>query len=218
MPSQYINIIDRPTYQTEKVKGWERVRMFKGSATRSIDNNNLDDTLIPIISGEYVFDNFKNKIVSNYKGTNFFANVSALEDFDSFIIKSNGVLYGTATTFGFRFDLLDDTESPISGTRVDTYYSQSFDAPGSTGNNWYDWFMEVEFTFYRESGTIYVVVNGNVTFATKSNIATPVIVPICGLMDAGNPSSFYIDFAPTYVTTGGGQTVGLKSVSLEFIE
>jgi hypothetical protein len=218
MPSQYINIIDRPTYQTEKVKGWERVRMFKGSATRSDNNNNGDDRLIPINSGQYVFKNFKNTIASNYKGTNFFANVSALEDFDSFIIKSNGVLYGTQTTFGFRFDLLDDSGSQISGTRVDTYYAQDFDAPGYTGNGWFDWFMEVEFTFYRESGNIFVVVNGNVTFATKSNISNPFIVPICGLMDAGNPSSFYIDFAPTYGTTGGGQTVGLKSVSLEFIE
>jgi hypothetical protein len=60
MPSQYIQIYDRPTYQTEKVKGFDRVRMFKGSATASPSDNAGEDELITISSGIYVFNDLKN--------------------------------------------------------------------------------------------------------------------------------------------------------------
>lgn len=220
MPNQFINIYDRPTYETEKVKGFDRVRMFKGSATTSPSNNPGEDKLISIGFGQYVFKALKDTYQSNYKGTNFIANSSALEDFDSFILKANGVAYCSEDGFNFRFDLLDSGGNGISGTRVDPYYAQPTpNAPGPTGGyDWFDWYMEVEFTFYRDGGDNYLVVNGNYSFATKNNVVGTVVVPICGTMNAGTEPSFYIDFAPLYTVSGINQQLGLKSVSLEFIE
>ena len=219
MPNQFISVLDRPTYETQKVKGFERVRMFKGNATTSPINNSSETELITIVSGQYVFNALKNTYQSNYKGTNFIANSSTLEDFDSFIIKANGVAYASGSSFGFRFDLLDSGGSTISGTRVDSYYGNSLDAPTPTGSfDWFDWYMEVEFTFYRDGGINYLVVNGNYTLLQKNNISSPLIVPICGTMDSGTEPSFYIDFAPVYNVSGIGQQLGLKSVLLEFVE
>ena len=217
---QFINVYDRPTYETEKVKGFDRVRMFKGSATTSPSDNPNDDQLIPIISGQYVFNALINTYQKNYKGTNFIANSSTLEDFDSFIIKSNGVAYCSEDTFSFRFDLLDSSNNPINNARVNPYYSQPTPtAPGPTGGlDWFDWYIEVELTFFREGGDNYLVVNGNLTYARKSNYQDIVIIPICGTMEAGTEPSFYIDFAPIYTVSGLNQRIGLKSVSLEFIE
>lgn len=218
MPTQYIQIYDRPTYQTEKVKGFDRVRMFKGSATTSPSNNASESELITVISGQYVFDRFKN-IQSNYKGSNFIANSSALEGFDSFVLKANGVAYYSGDAFDFRFDLLDASGNPISGTRVDTNYSIGLTAPlPSSGVDWFDWYIEVEFTFYRDGTDNYLVVNGNLTYARKTNFLDINIIPICGVMNTGGAPSFSIDFAPTYGVSGISQNVGIKSVSLEFIE
>ena len=218
--NQFIDIYDRPTYETEKVKGFDRVRMFKGSATTSPSSNSGEDKLITIIHGQYVFNALKNGYQSNYKGTNFIANSSTLEDFDSFILKTNGVAYCSENAFSFRFDLLDSGGSVISGTRVDSYYSQPTpNAPGpSDGLDWFDWYIDVEFTFYRDGGNNYLVVNGNYTFARKNNYQDIVIIPICGTMDAATEPSFYIDFAPLYTVSGLNQRIGIKSVSLEFIE
>ena len=216
--NQFITVLDRPTYQTEKVKGFDRVRMFKGSATQSPASNSSESELITIGFGQYVFKALKDTYESNYKGTNFIANSSALEDFDSFILKSNGVAYCSERAFNFRFDLLDSGGSAISGTRVDSYYGTNANAPGPSGGlDWFDWYMEVEFTFYRDGGNNYLVVNGNYTFARKNNYQDIAIVPICGTMGAGTEPSFYIDFAPIY-SSGIGINLGLKSVSLEFIE
>lgn len=218
MQNQFITVLDRPTYQTEKVKGFDRVRMFKGSATQSYIDNSGEDRLITIVPGQYVFDALKKAYKSNYKGTNFIANSSTLEDFDSFIIKANGVAYCSELPFNFRFDLLDSSGYGISGTRVDSYYGYNLNAPAPTGSfDWFDWYIDVEFTFYRDSGINYLVVNGNLSYARKGNVFEVFIVPICGTMDAGTESSFYIDFAPDYGSMGGKQ-LGLKSVSLEFIE
>lgn len=218
--NQFITVLDRPTYQTEKVKGFDRVRMFKGSATQSPASNSSENELITIISGQYVFNALKDTYQSNYKGTNFIANSSTLEDFDSFILKANGVAYCSEDAFNFRFDLLDSGGSTISGTRVDPYYTQTPpNAPGATGGlDWFDWYIDVEFTFYRDGGDNFLVVNGNLTYATKNNISDAVIIPICGTMNAGTEPSFYIDFAPVYSVSGIYQSVGLKSVSLEFVE
>ena len=218
--NQFIEVYDRPTYETEKVKGFDRVRMFKGSATYSPASNSSESELISIGNAQYIFDALKNTYESNYKGTNFIANSSALEDFDSFILKSNGVAYCSENSFNFRFDLLDSSNYPISGSRVDPYYSQPTpNAPGPSGGlYWFDWYMEVEFTFYRDGGNNYLVVNGNYTFARKNNVIDTVVVPICGTMGAGTEPSFYIDFAPLYNVSGIGQQLGLKSVSLEFVE
>lgn len=219
--NQFINIYDRPTYETEKVKGFDRVRMFKGGATQSPSNNSIPQTeLITIIHGQYVFNALKNSYQSNYKGTNFIANSSALEDFDSFILKANGVAYCSEDLFTFRFDLFDSNNMQISGTRLDSYYGQlPPKSPGPSGGyDWFDWYMEVEFTFYRDGGNNYLVVNGNYTFANKNNVVDIVIVPVCGTMNAVTEPSFYIDFAPLYTVSGLYQQLGLKSVSLEFIE
>lgn len=220
--NQFITVLDRPTYQTEKVKGFDRVRMFKGSATTSPTNNSSETELITIISGQYVFNALKDTYQSNYKGTNFIANSSTLEDFDSFILKANGVAYCSGFPFGFRFDLLDSGGSTISGTRVDSYYGIGANAPGTSGGSgefdWFDWYMEVEFTFYRDNGTNFLVLNGNLSYATKNNSSTPYIFPICGTMNAGTEPSFYIDFAPVYSLSGISQNLGLKSLSLEFVE
>jgi hypothetical protein len=217
--NQFITVLDRPTYQTEKVKGFDRVRMFKGGATMSPSNNSSETELITMIHGQYVFNALKNTYQSNYKGTNFIANSSALEDFDSFILKANGVAYCSEDLFSFRFDLFDSYNNQIGGTRLDSYYGQPPpNAPGPSGGlDWFDWYMEVEFTFYRNGGDNLLVVNGNYTFAKKNNVGDIVIVPICGTMNAVTEPSFYIDFAPIY-TSGANQRVGLKSVSLEFIE
>jgi len=218
--NQFINVYDRPTYETEKVKGFDRVRMFKGSATTSPSNNSSDTELIPIAFAEYIFNTLINNYQSNYKGTNFIANSSALEDFDSFIIKSNGVAYCSEDAFDFRFDLFDSAGNGISGTRIDLYYSQPTpSAPGPSGGlDWFDWYIDVEFTFYRDGGNNYLVVNGNLTYARKNNYQEIVIIPICGTMNAGTEPSFYIDFCPLYTVSGLNQKIGLKSVSLEFIE
>ena len=218
MPTQYIQIYDRQTYQTEKVKGFDRVRMFKGSATTSPSNNASESELITVLSGQYVFDRFKT-IQSNYKGSNFIANSSALEGFDSFVLKANGVAYYSDDAFNFRFDLLDDTNNPISGARVDTNYSIGLTAPlPSGGIDWFDWYIEVEFTFYRDGSDNILVVNGNLTYADKGNVNNCKIIAICGVMNTGGAPSFSIDFAPTYAVPGASQNVGIKSVSLEFIE
>ena len=217
MPNQFINVYDRPTYETEKVKGFDRVRMFKGSATTSPSSNSGEDKLITIKYAEYVLNALKNGYQSNYKGTNFIANSSTLEDFDSFVLKSNGVAYCSEDLFSFRFDLLDSLNNPINNTRLDAYYSQTPPfAPGPSGG--LDWFVEVELTFYRDGGDNFLVVNGNYTFAKKNNAVDIVIVPICGTMEAGTEPSFYIDFAPIYTVSGLNQRIGIKSVSLEFIE
>lgn len=217
--NQFISVLDRPTYETQKVKGFDRVRMFKGSATTSPTNNSSETELITIVSGQYVFKALKDTYQSNYKGTNFIANSSTLEDFDSFILKANGVAYCTQDAFSFIFNLLDSSGGTISGTRVDSYYGIGANAPGpSSGFDWFDWYMEVEFTFYRDGGINYLVANGNLSYATKNNFTTTHIIPICGTMDAGTEPSFYIDFAPVYSLSGISQNIGLKSVSLEFVE
>ena len=217
--NQFITVLDRPTYQTEKVKGFDRVRMFKGSATTSPTNNSSETELITIVSSQYVFNALKNSYQSNYKGTNFIANSSTLEDFDSFILKCNGVAYASGFPFNFSFYLLDSGGSTINNTRVDSYYGNSLDAPTGSGSiDWFDWYIEVEFTFYRDGGINYLVLNGNLSYAAKNNYTTPNIIPICGTMDAGTEPSFYIDFTPVYALSGPSQNLGLKSVSLEFVE
>jgi len=212
MPITAINVYDRPTYQTEKVKGWDIVRIFKGSSFFSFDS--LND--IQVGDGVNIIETFIDNIQSNYKGTNLI-DLSKLENFDSFRITANGNFTDNFTIgwFNFYFNVLDNTNTLISN--FESNYGEKLSNISFLGNV-RDWYLDIEATFcIDDNGDYRLIVNGNYSVSfdgrndRRQNVA---LIPFCGdVTIPSNSPEVYIDIAPW--TEGN---YGIKQINIDFVE
>lgn len=212
MPLTAINVYDRPTYQTEKVKGWDIVRIFKGSSFFS------EDTMNEIVVGDgfNIIEKFTQIQQSNYKGTNLI-NLSKLENFDSFRITANGNFTDDLTIgwFNFYFNVLDNTNTLISNFQSN--YGEKIDSL-SFLDKVRDWYLDIEATFcIDDNGDYRLIVNGNysVSFDSRNDRRQAVaLIPFCGAVTIpSNSTEVYIDIAPW---TNGNY--GIKQINIDFVE
>lgn len=214
MPSSTINVYDRPTYQTEKVKGWDVVRMFKASALTSLPNSGDFD----VLQGNGIISRFTQSVQSNYKGTNKI-DLSKLENFDSIRLRMNGLVFDSGGWFNFDLKILDYTYTPIDEFRSN--YTEELNMPNNFGN-YYDWYLDIELTFFiDDSGTYTFVVNGNYTASYSSAVderKNVFLAPFCGrlLMGSFPTQELYIDLFPYYGPSGSPYII--KSINLDFVE
>jgi len=213
MPQQIINVYDRPTYQTEKVKGWDVVRMLKASALSSDQNGGQ----FVVSEGDYIIRNFTQNYGTNYKGTNLI-DLSKLENFNSIRLRMNGLVPdGTGGWFNFRLGLYDTSYNVAS--EIDSNYGYKLDLPNYSTS--YDWYMDIELTFYVDDNGYYnFVVNGNYSASLndnpskRSNVNLAPFQGILSIPPTNQPH--FIDLTPNY--GGSGQPYIIKSVSMDFVE
>ena len=210
MPTTTINVKDRPTYQTQKVKGWDVVRMFKASGL----NSNIDTGYIEVDEDSNIIQTFTQTLASNYKGTNLI-DLTKLENFDSFRITANG-LFKDQNWFNFDLNFLD-----TSYTLINTIRSNYNDKLSNIPNNgvWFDWYLDIELTFFiDDSGDYNFVVNGNYSIAFTPQVerrSDVRLIPFNGQMNLGTNNQIYIDLSPY---NGGGSNYIIKSVNIDFVE
>jgi hypothetical protein len=212
MPQQVINVYDRPTYQTEKVKGWDITRMLKATALTS--SAQPEEFNVP--QGGYIIRNFTQNYGSNYKGTNF-VRLDKFENFDSIKIKMNG-LYKDEENAWFNFYLyfLDQNYSSVIDQITSNYTEKLDNLPRS--DKWRDWYLELELTFYLDDEQNYCfVVNGNYTIALDNEVnrGDVRLIPFNGQVNLANQGKIAIDLMPY---NGGNSAYSIKSVSMEFVE
>jgi len=212
MPQQLINVYDRPTYETEKVKGWDVVRMFKATALTS----SAQPEEFNVSQGNYIIRNFTQNYGSNYKGTNSIV-IDKFENFDSIKIKMNGLYRDEENAwFNFYLDFLDPNYSSIVGQIASNYTDKLDNLPRN--GDWRDWYLELELTFYTDDSNNYCfVVNGNYTIAMNggANRGDVRLIPFNGQVNLGNQGKIVIDLMPY---NGGNSAYSIKSVSMEFVE
>jgi hypothetical protein len=209
MPQQIIYVYDRPTYQTEKVKGWDVVRMFKGSGLTSEPSGGF----ITVSEGTNIIETFTQTLASNYKGTNLI-DLTKLENFDSFRITANG-LYRDQSWFNFDLKFFDDSYSIIDEIRSN--YGTKLNSPGN--GIYLDWYLDIELTFFIDDvGNYNFVINGNYSIsvdvddARRSDVR---LIPFNGQTSLGTNNKIYIDLSPY---NGGGSDYIIKSVNIDFVE
>lgn len=212
MPQQ-INVFDRPTYQTEKVKGWDVVRMFKATALTSENNNSF----FSVNQGDYIIQSFISTYNSNYKGTNQI-DLSKIENFDSIRIKMNGLFRDELGSWFNFFLSVCDTSYNLINSKGSNYDTKLDGLPYY--DIYQDWYLDVELTFFIDDiGYYNVVFNGNysISFNNDNKKRGDVrLIPFCGEMNLGNtPQKIYIDFSPW---NGGNNPYFIKSVSMDFVE
>jgi hypothetical protein len=207
MPTATINVIDRPTYQTQKVKGWDVVRMFKGSSLIASGGD------IDVAEGSNIIQNFTQTLASNYKGTNLI-DLSKLENFDSFRITANGLFYDE-NWFNFDLKFFDTSYTLID--KIRSNYGQKLGTPNN--GIYLDWYLGIELTFFiDDSGNYNFVVNGNYSISLDSNNDTRSdvrLIPFNGQMNLGTNNQIYIDLSPH---NGNGSSYLIKSVNIDFVE
>jgi hypothetical protein len=209
MPTTTINVIDRPTYQTQKVKGWDVVRIFKASSL----NSNISTGDIEVSEGTNIIQTFTQTLQSNYKGTNLI-DLTKLENFDSFRITANGLIYDK-DWFNFELKFFDTSYTLID--KIRSNYSATL---GVRNNNIYrDWYLDIELTFFiNDSGDYNFVVNGNYSISLdpdNDGRRDVRLIPFNGQMDLGTNNQIYIDLTPW---NGGGSDYIIKSVNIDFVE
>lgn len=213
MPQQQIYVYDRPTYQTEKVKGWDVVRMFKATGLDSGTTGGF----FGVAQGDYIIQTFISTYNSNYKGTNEI-DLSKIENFDSIRIKMNGLFLDEPGAW-FNFVLgIRDTSYNLIGIRESNYSVKLRGLPNNSV--WQDWYLDVELTFFiDDNGGCNVVFNGNYSISVEADNAKRSdvrLIPFCGEMNLGFPNQkVYIDFSPW---NGGNSPYFIKSVSMDFVE
>ena len=210
MPQQIINVYDRPTYQTEKVKGWDVVRVFKGSGLTSESNGGY----IQVSNGTNIIQTFTQTLASNYKGTNLI-DLTKLENFDSFRITANGLFYDK-DWFNFELNFLDTSYDLIDKIRSN-YNDKLTSIPNN--NIYLDWYLDIELTFFIDDAGYYnFVVNGNHITQVDDNYSRRGdvrLIPFNGHIYLGTNSQIYIDLSPY---NGGGSNYIIKSVNIDFVE
>ena len=215
-----INVYDRPTYQTEKVKGWDVVRVFKGSSL--VSNPNDTDMIFDVYQGEYFIQQFLSA-GSNYKGTNLF-DLTKLENFDSFRIKANGLFNPNRAAMGktqliIGLSILDENYSTLLGT-VESNYGNNLDFQASL-DFWIDWYLDIEVTFFidPDNSNYSFIVNGNFSFQidTNSNTRTDVsLAPLCGTIPNITDNKVVMDLKIAQLDSTN--PIYIKQVSIDFIE
>jgi hypothetical protein len=211
MPAQQIiNVIDRPTYQTQKVKGWDIVRIFKASQLESMPE---DSGIFNVAENNNIIDEFISSNASNYKGTNLI-NVSKLENFDSFRIKMNGVFNDNGGWFNFKLGVFDTSHSEIQSI-ISNYNEQLVHHGGA--HKWRDWYLDIEMTFFiNDNGEYNFVVNGNYSVSKDGRTdrrQSVDLIPFNGLLTFSNSNNeVYIDLQPN------GNTFNIKSINIDFVE
>jgi hypothetical protein len=210
MPQQIINVFDRHTYQTEKVKGFDIVRMFKGSALTSEENSGY----IEVSQGNNIIQTFTQTLQSNYKGTNLI-NLTKLENFNSFRITANG-LFRDENWFNFDLKFFDISYNLIN--IINSNYGNKLSNIPNSGV-WFDWYLDIELTFYiDDAGDYNFLVNGNhITQVDESysRRADVRLIPFNGKMNLGTNNRIYIDLSPW---NGGNSDYIIKSVNIDFVE
>lgn len=209
MPTTTINVLDRPTYRTQKVKGWDVVRMFKASDLVSyIDSGNIE-----VSDGSNIIQNFTQTLASNYKGTNLI-DLTKLENFDSFRITANG-LYKDENWFNFDLKFFDTSYILID--KIRSNYSAKLSTDGT--DELLDWYLDIELTFFIDnSGNYNFVVNGNYSISLDTAFgrrAAVRLIPFNGQMGLGTNNQIYIDLSPW---NGSGSNYIIKSVNIDFVE
>jgi hypothetical protein len=211
MPAQQtINVYDRPTYQTEKVKGWDVVRIFKASQLESLPN---DSGIFNVAEGNNIIYEFISVEASNYKGTNLI-NISKLENFDSFRIKMNGVFNDNSGWFNFKLGVFDISHSEIQS--IISNYNENL-LHGGGPHKWRDWYLDIEMTFFiNDNGEYNFVVNGNYSVSKDSRTdrrQSVDLIPFNGLLTFSNANNeVFIDLQPN------GNTFNIKSINIDFVE
>lgn len=212
MPQQIINVYDRPTYETEKVKGWDTVRIFKATGLTSEPSGGE----FQVSEGSYIIQNFTSSYDSNYKGTNLI-DLTKLENFDSIKLKMNGLFIDNGAWFNFDLCVLDNSYNLIQNVRSN-YNSKLSSTPESI--IWRDWYLDIELTFWIDNGGGYnFVLNGNYSISfdnSESARADVRLIPFNGSFDSiGTNSPVYIDIRPW---NGNGSNYIIKSINLDFVE
>jgi hypothetical protein len=212
MPQQIINVYDRPTYQTEKVKGWDIVRMFKASDLTSPQTYGQ----FQVSEGSQIIQNFIQNYASNYKGTNQLV-LRYFENFDSIRIRMNGLFFDEPNVwFNFALNFFDPSYSPLIGT-IRSNYDLKLD-PMSGSNSYKDWYLDIELTFYiNEYNEYCFVVNGNYTiqFNDPPSRGDVRLVPFNGEVNLGTNSKIVIDLEPW---CGTNTPYIIKSINMDFVE
>lgn len=218
MPTTVINVYDRPTYQTEKVKGWDVVRVFKGSSL--VSNSKPTDMIFDVYEEDFIIQQFLNAS-SNYKGTNFL-NLAKLESFDSLRIKANGLLNPDCSSskaqLAINFSVLNEDYSNLLGA-VPFNYGSSIDF--SPNDYWIDWYLDIEVTFFIDTNdnSYNFIVNGNFSFsrdAADNERLNVSLVPFCGLISGITDSKSVMDFK--IASSNLINPLYIKQVSIDFVE
>ena len=209
MPTTVINVYDRPTYQTEKVKGFDIVRMFKASAL----NSDINSGNITVANGSNIIQTFTQTLQSNYKGTNLI-DLTKLENFDSFRITANGLFYDE-DWFNFKLKFFDTSYTFIQ--EIESNYGSQLQSDEQ--NIWRDWYLDIELTFFiNEDGDYNFVLNGNYIISLDSSTTTRAdvrLIPFNGQENLGTETQIYIDLSPY---NGGASNYIIKSVNIDFVE
>lgn len=211
MPAQQtINVLDRPTYETEKVKGWDIVRIFKASQLESLPNGSGN---FNVAEGNNIIYEFISVEASNYKGTNLI-NISKLENFDSFRIKMNGIFFDNVGWFNFKLGVFDIYHSEIQS--IISNYNENLVHSGGT-HKWRDWYLDIEMTFFiNDNGEYNFVVNGNYSVSKDSRTdrrQSVDLIPFNGLLTFSNANNeVFIDLQPN------GNDFNIKSINIDFVE
>jgi len=214
MPQQIINVYDRPTYETEKVKGWDVVRMFKASALTSEQNGGE----FSVAQDQNIIQEFTQNYASNYKGTNLI-DLSKLENFDSIRLRMNGLFFDSSSGgwFNFFLRILDGGYNVITDIRSN--YGEKLDQLRQT-DTWQDWYLDIELTFFiDDTGNPNFIVNGNYSASLISNIYRRnevSLVPFNGVLSFSPLNQkVYIDLSPW---NGGSNDYIIKSINMDFVE
>lgn len=209
MPQNLINVYDRHTYQTEKVKGFDIVRMFKASAL----NSDISSGSITVADGSNIIQTFTQTLQSNYKGTNLI-DLTKLENFDSFRITANGLFYDE-DWFNFELKFFDTSYTFIQG--IDSNYGSQLQSDEQA--IWRDWYLDIELTFFiNDDGDYNFVLNGNYIISLDSSTITRAdvrLIPFNGQANLGTNNQIYIDLSPY---NGGASNYIIKSVNIDFVE
>jgi hypothetical protein len=211
MPQTTINVYDRNTIETEKVKGWEMCRVFKASVL----NSSYDaDGSIAINTGTNYIKEFTQTLASNYKGTNKI-DLSKLNDFNSFRITAQGVIALEGQKFRIGFELLDDTYSSIAV--VQPNYGNGQEVFNHPGGYWVDWYLDIEVTYYKNDGGYHsLIINGNYKYSNdkhppKIDVS---LIPICGVINNITQNNVYFDLVSVDIPSN----CYLKQVNIDFVE
>lgn len=215
MPQQIINVYDRPTYQTEKVKGWDVVRMFKASGLTSEENGGF----FAVADGDDIIKTFTQTYNSNYKGTNYI-DLSKLENFDSIRLRMNGLFFDSSSGGWFNFFLRIFDSSYTEIQKITSNYGYKLDGNTTGTNISQDWYLDIELTFFiDDSGNYNFVVNGNYSISlgqdvyTRDNVS---LIPFNGKLNfSSSNQKVYVDLTPW---NGIGTSYVIKSVSMDFVE
>lgn len=204
MPQTLIDIKLRPNVQTEKVDGWNILRILKASALY------MNGTYIQITDGKHIIKTFIDAGV-NMKGKNKF-DLSRHETFNSFRFKANGTIYCNGGNFDLWFELLDPNYNAVGVIRND--YGNGHKTPGLSMD--IDWHLDLEATYFRnEDGKNVILVNGHYMYNRTgwNSHENTSMVPISGEIQTGE-NKVYMDIR----SLNNDDKMYIKDISIDFVE